>query len=239
MFKKLLIVLFLFTTFFVGNSFASLTPHVPVDYDSSKNVYKDKWEQSWLQKLSTSEYQRISDHFIDPKTGTNMSTARIQELLKDWKVWDVTRYAKKLQEWKTPEQAEKETKEEMAAASTSTETTKKETCKYDPEKDGDIRDALEHCVWGSALVQVKDTYVTGWLKDVLNSWITKIAGFLALWAIFSIAFGSLKLTLSMWEDEKIKKAKDIIKWWIIGFVAVISAGFLIAALVNLIYSLAG
>jgi hypothetical protein len=45
------------------------------------------------------------------------------------------------------------------------------------------------------------------------------------------------MTLSAWEDEKIKKAKDVIKWWIIGFIWVISASWIILFVVNLMYSI--
>ncbi|MCD5380364.1 pilin, partial [Candidatus Gracilibacteria bacterium] len=126
---------------------------------------------------------------------------------------------------------------------------KEDKCSFDPDAkvtaddpySRDIRHNIEECITGSSLVQpnVKLDVTSGGLKTILNGWIQKIAGFLALGAMFAIAFGSLKLTLSRGEDENIKKAKDIIKWGILGFLAVISAGLLIATVVNLIYSLAG
>ncbi len=249
MFKKLLITLFLFTTFFVGNSFAKAGwPHKYDNHVITKDAPSDiKAYQQNLKNLSPAAITRISNHFLEPNKATwklePMKIERVKALLSDGQFWEVTKFAQEISSWKTNKEADATTQ----AAGKGTKkiwdkSWKKQleaTCKYDPDKDEDIRDSLEKCVWSSALVQVKDAYVTGWLKDVLNGWIQKIAGFLALGAIFAIAFGSLKMTLSMWEDEKIKKAKDIIKWGIIGFIAVISAGFLIATLVNLIYSLAG
>ena len=133
--------------------------------------------------------------------------------------------------------ADKAAADKAAADKAAADKTK---CRYDPNDSwswSDARFALEGCVADSALVQPADLYVSGWLKDVINWWIAKIAWFLALGAMFAIAFGSLRLTLSMWEDENIKKAKDIIKWWILGFLAVISAGLLISTVVNVIYSI--
>jgi hypothetical protein len=43
--------------------------------------------------------------------------------------------------------------------------------------------------------------------------------------------------LSGGNDDKIKKAKDIVKWWIVWFLWVISAGLLIALVVNIMFSI--
>jgi hypothetical protein len=43
------------------------------------------------------------------------------------------------------------------------------------------------------------------------------------------------MTLSGWEDEKIKKSKDIIKWWIIGFLWVILAWAIVTAIIKIMY----
>ena len=102
-----------------------------------------------------------------------------------------------------------------------------------------VMSALEWCVWDwtTDLVETWDNLeVADWFKTKITDWTTKIATFLALWAIFSIAFGSLKMVLSRWEEEGIKKAKDIIKWWIIWLLAIVSAGFIISVVVKLIYS---
>lgn len=112
-------------------------------------------------------------------------------------------------------------------------------CSYDW---GDVMWALEWCIWDwkTDLVETgSDLNIKTGFKDKLSKWTTTIATFLALWAIFSIALGSLKMVLSAWEEEKIKKAKDIIKWWILGLIWVISAGFLISVTVKLVYSIWG
>jgi hypothetical protein len=44
-------------------------------------------------------------------------------------------------------------------------------------------------------------------------------------------------TLSAWEDEKITKGKEIIKWWILGFIAMILANALIELVINFLYDI--
>jgi hypothetical protein len=102
----------------------------------------------------------------------------------------------------------------------------------------DISKAIWDCLSDSKLVETPEKLdVETWFKEKISEWTTKIATFLALWAIFAIALGSLKMVLSGWEEEGIKKAKDIIKWWIIGLLWVVSAGFLISVVVKLVYSI--
>lgn len=110
-------------------------------------------------------------------------------------------------------------------------------CKY--TKWESVLWALKNCVWDWQTDLVKtwnNLKVDGWFKTKIIQWTTKIATFLALWAIFSIVFGSLKMVLSRWEEEAIKKAKDIIKWWMIWLLWVVSAGFIISVVVKLVYS---
>ena len=103
----------------------------------------------------------------------------------------------------------------------------------------DVMWALENCVgdWQTKLVETgSDLDVKTWFKEKITYWTKKIATFLALWAIFSIVFGSLKMVLSTGEEEKVKKAKDIIKWWMIWLLAIVSAGFIVSVVVKLVYS---
>ena len=103
--------------------------------------------------------------------------------------------------------------------------------------DWNVADALENCIWwwSTDLVDKWELKVDWWLKQVIIDFTKKIATYLAFWAIFAIAFGSFKMVISTWEEEQIKKAKNIIKWWILGFLGVISAGFLISIVVKVIY----
>ena len=103
----------------------------------------------------------------------------------------------------------------------------------------DVAWAIENCIWNWETYLVPtggNLSVEEGFKQKIIYWNQKIATFLALWAIFSIVFGSLKMVLSAGEEEKIKKAKDIIKWWMVGLLAVVSAGFIVSLVVKLVYS---
>lgn len=247
---KKIITIILISFLCIWNAFA-------LDADNDAHEYKNniiKWHdgkaiQAGLQDLNTSEINRIRKHFkIQWKA---MSEADVKKYLSDGKYWPVTQYAQKMRANSAASAKELHNavkKEQADAKKDWTLEEEKPKCGFDlwdgsaASKEngyaGDVRAAIEWCVGGSALVQVADARITGGFKTVVIGWVNKIAGFLALGAIFTIAFGSLRLTLSRGEEENIKKAKDIIKWWIIGFLWVVSAWFLIATVVNFIYWLA-
>ena len=120
-------------------------------------------------------------------------------------------------------------------------------CYYNPEE-WDTTDviisALWDCIewskvvwadWDNLNLDVKRNE----FSDNINAWTNNIAIALSILAVASIVFGSLQMTLSAWEDEKITKAKDIVKWWIIWFIGVISASSIIKVLVAVIYGIWG
>ena len=100
-----------------------------------------------------------------------------------------------------------------------------------------IWDSLDSCLSDSKLVNWQDGSIENWLSAKINSWVKNIWMVLWILAVWSIVYGSLLMTLSAWEDEKIKKAKDVIKWWIIGFIWLISASGIILLVVNIMYSI--
>ncbi|MDD2870570.1 MAG: hypothetical protein PHS49_01145 [Candidatus Gracilibacteria bacterium] len=110
-------------------------------------------------------------------------------------------------------------------------------CTFDGE--GDVGSALNTCLEGSALVDGTNVQVdgSGGFSQKIQNWVNNIALYLGVFAVGSIVYGSLMLTLSSGEDEKIKKAKDIIKWGIFGFLLLISASAIITLVVKLMYSL--
>ena len=87
------------------------------------------------------------------------------------------------------------------------------------------------------LVNPWDASIDWGFKDKILSWIAKIAWFLGLMAVWAIVWGSFMLALSAWEEEKIKKAKDMIKWAILWFLWIVLAASLISILITFIYSL--
>lgn len=89
-----------------------------------------------------------------------------------------------------------------------------------------------------------DLVDTGWdmkiesgLKVKVTRWTNNIATLLWLLAIGWIVYGWFLMTLSAWEDEKIKKWKEVVKWSLIGFLALVSASSLVRIVVEFIFSL--
>ena len=103
---------------------------------------------------------------------------------------------------------------------------------------GDVWDALAWCLSGTQLVQSGDFRVEWDFKNKINSWTRAIAWILWLLAVGAIVYGALLMTISGGEDEKIKKWKDVVKWSIIGFIAVVTASALISVVVNFIFAVA-
>lgn len=99
----------------------------------------------------------------------------------------------------------------------------------------DIKWSLETCLKWSTVIQSDDLTVSGWFKTIIINFIKNISIILALAAIWFIAYGSMFLVASWWNDEKIKKWKNIIMWSLIWFAWLVSASWLIAIIVNLIY----
>jgi len=245
MFKKIIIILLLIFSFW-WSVFAKYNPKHNVKNDTQKQDYLKKeiakwWKIDYNAIRNKLDDQSLTDEFIEKK-------------LNDWLEWDITRAAKAVYDQKI--------EEEIAKTWINPDSWKKESntnnwdgwaigwienmkCSYDGE--WNVMDAMTKCVnwdtanwWKLSLVGAgddKDLQVWAWFKDQVIEWTKKIAWFLGVWAIFAIAFGSLKLTLSRWEEEQIKKWKDIIKWWVLWFLLVVSGGFIVWIIVNIIYGL--
>lgn len=97
--------------------------------------------------------------------------------------------------------------------------------------------ALQWCLWDSTVVQPIwwNLEVAKWFKEIIINFIKNVWTILALAAIGFIAYGSMVLVASWWNDEKIKKWKNIIKWSLVWFLWLVSASWIIALIVNLIY----
>jgi len=97
---------------------------------------------------------------------------------------------------------------------------------------------IDWCLEGSLLVEPDwNTIIEDWFKTKVLSWIVKIAWFLGLMAIWAIVWWGFMMTISTWEEEKIKKSKDMVKWAILWFLWIVLASSLIALVVNFMYSL--
>jgi len=105
---------------------------------------------------------------------------------------------------------------------------------------GNIWQSLDGCFTDTKVVSPpEDLEVVdgGWFNTFLLLWVNALAWVLAIAAVGAIAYGSLMFTISAWEDEKITKWKDIIKWWILGFIGIITANALIELVINILYDI--
>ena len=108
-------------------------------------------------------------------------------------------------------------------------------CKYSPWND--IVKSIWDCVNETDVMKVSNAKVESWVNPFMNKITKNIAIVLSLSAVFAIVYGAFMMVTSVWEDEKIKKWKDIVKWWIIGFLWVVLASGIIRLVVTLIYSI--
>lgn len=97
--------------------------------------------------------------------------------------------------------------------------------------------SLDNCLEGSNLVIAKGDTASVWFRDKINTWTKNIAIVFSVLAVWAIVYWSLLMVVSAWEEEKLKKAKDVIKWWLIGFLWIVSASTVVALVVNIMYSL--
>lgn len=120
-------------------------------------------------------------------------------------------------------------------------------CDFNPEdKNQNISTELNNCFDhdpDSKLVttwdqnQLNNLDIADWFKTKINSWVQTLGSILAILAVWSIVYGSFLLVISGWEEEKLKKGKDVIKWWILWFLAVVFAWALISIVVSFMFSI--
>jgi hypothetical protein len=88
-----------------------------------------------------------------------------------------------------------------------------------------------------SLVWWSDMKVELWFKKKVNNWIKNISLVLWIIAIWALVYSWLLMQFSGWEDEKIKKWKNIFKWTIIWFFLLISSSWIIYVVINVIFGL--
>lgn len=85
------------------------------------------------------------------------------------------------------------------------------------------------------VVNTGDYTAETWVKKLVTKLVTNISYILWVIAIWAIVYWWITLAISAWEDEKVSKWKNIIKWAIIWFVWLVSASGLITIVINVIY----
>lgn len=76
-----------------------------------------------------------------------------------------------------------------------------------------------------------------WFKDIINDWAKNLALILWVWAVGSLVYAWLLLQFNGWEDQNTEKAKNIIKWTLIGFGWMISISAFIYIIINVMFGL--
>ena len=124
-------------------------------------------------------------------------------------------------------------------------------CNFDPDynENGDtttVANALNDCFENTDKTKL---VTTAWVNDgasldiadgfkkKINSWVQTLGSILAILAVGSIVYWSFLLVISGWEEEKLKKWKDVVKWGIVWFLWVVFASALIAIVVNIMFSI--
>lgn len=127
-----------------------------------------------------------------------------------------------------------------SASANETKKDNTEKCKIDVEniETISISDNIEKCKPENA-VEATNWKIENWFKAVLWKIIKNMMYVIWAFAIFAIVFGWFNIVISAWDDEKLKKWKDIVKWGALWFLWAISAAWLIPLLINFIYSIDG
>lgn len=111
-------------------------------------------------------------------------------------------------------------------------------CTYNIDGDVNLWSFLTACKPKKVAWWSGEFSVSGWFKTTINNWIKNISLLLWIVAVWALVYAWMLFQFSAWEDDKIKKAKDIFKWTTIWFLLLISASWMIYVVINLVYWLA-
>lgn len=113
-------------------------------------------------------------------------------------------------------------------------------CNYDPNNGGTISSALKGCK-PKGMIETKsgdykfETDAKKRVIDIANQLIL-VGSLLAVWAI---VYAGILYTIAAWDDERIKSAKNALKFGIIGFAVMLLSFGLVNAIVRLFYATGG
>lgn len=99
----------------------------------------------------------------------------------------------------------------------------------------DIWSSLKWCIGDADVIQKNDLTVPFWFKALIISFVKKISIILAILAVGSIAYWSMVIVTSVWNDEKIKKWRNIIQWSLVWFTVLVSAAWIIKIIIYIMY----
>lgn len=101
-----------------------------------------------------------------------------------------------------------------------------------------IAGSLDGCLSWSDLVDAGgDIRIETGVKNQIIDWTNALAKLFWLLAVGAIVYGGLMMTISWGQDEKIKKWKDIVKWSLLGFLAIVLTGSIIRLIIELVFDI--
>ncbi len=99
-----------------------------------------------------------------------------------------------------------------------------------------VTEALDWCLDNKDLIETNgDLKVDSWFKALIITFVKKISIILAVLAVWSVAYWSMVIVISVWNDEKIKKWRNIIQWSLVWFAILVSAAWIIKLIIYIIY----
>jgi hypothetical protein len=110
-------------------------------------------------------------------------------------------------------------------------------CEINIEDTDSVAGMVDNCFKDSeTLVIQADNLAAGRdTNELIKGYIRSLWWILWVIAILMIVYSGFLMTLSWGDDEKIKKWKDVFKWTIIWFIALVSAGGIISLLISTIF----
>ena len=104
-----------------------------------------------------------------------------------------------------------------------------------------VSDMIKGCKPSKGQISTEDEDYTfeGGAKELVIQLINNIISVGALLAVGAIVYAAILYTIAAGDDERIKSAKNALKFAIIGFVAMLLSFPIVNAIVNLFYSTVG
>ena len=110
----------------------------------------------------------------------------------------------------------------------------------DCDVSGNIGASLDGCLSGSDLVSgAGNMALEAGVKNQIISWTSALWGLLWLLSVGAVVYGAFMMTISIWDEEKVKKWKDIVKWSLLWLLALVMTWAIIRVVVELIFDIAG
>lgn len=108
-------------------------------------------------------------------------------------------------------------------------------CRFDGTWGESVTNIVEDCVKGTIVVNKDDVEVGWWANDIVLNFIQIVWSILSILAVLMLVYSGFLMTLSTGDDEKIKKGKDLFKWTLIWYIALLSAGAIVSLVISTIY----